>query len=68
MYENLQENETVNVSPENPVNGFVCLKCGIALEEWRELLIGTDGEVSARGEYEFKFCPECGRKVVEHLD
>ncbi len=61
----LYDDETVNISPENSVDGFTCLKCGIALEEWRKLEADNEGNAIVRGEYEFKYCPECGRKVVD---
>ena len=44
---------------------FFCEKCRIYLENWMKCLNYEDGEDTHCCEYEFKFCPECGRKVVE---
>ena len=44
---------------------FFCEKCRIYLENWMKRLCGEDTECTKCQEYQFKFCPECGRKVVE---
>lgn len=47
---------------------FICSKCGIHLEDWR-MLVEEEYDYGytemANYEYEFKFCPNCGRKIVE---
>lgn len=44
---------------------FVCSKCGIELQDWHSVERDMDdGEVSYH-EYTFRFCPNCGRKIVE---
>jgi predicted RNA-binding Zn-ribbon protein involved in translation (DUF1610 family) len=61
----MKENETRNISNFNPADGFICKKCGIRLEDWCQLEEDPDdGEISCH-EYEFKFCPNCGRKIIE---
>ena len=41
---------------------FICKKCGIRI---MRAIYGEDAEDTTYHECEFKFCPECGRKVVE---
>lgn len=44
---------------------FVCSECGIELQDWvRVERDENDGDVTYH-EYEFRFCPNCGRKVIE---
>ena len=44
---------------------FICEKCGIRLEDCVKTVYDEDAEDTTFHEYEFKFCPECGRKIVE---
>ena len=44
---------------------FICEKCGIWLEDCVKVEYDEDTEDTAYQEYEFKFCPRCGRKVEE---
>lgn len=44
---------------------FVCLECGIELQEWLRIERDEDGEETAY-EYAFRFCPNCGNKVENH--
>lgn len=46
------------------VDQFVCSKCGIELQDWNSVERCEDGEVIYH-EYTFRFCPHCGRKIVE---
>lgn len=41
---------------------FLCSKCRIHLTDWFRM----DAKEDDRYEYEFKFCPECGAKIVNH--
>lgn len=41
---------------------FLCSKCGIHLTDWVRMDVKEDD----RYEYEFKFCPNCGAKIVNH--
>lgn len=44
---------------------FVCSACGIELQDWHGVERDMDdGEVSYH-EYTFRFCPHCGRRIVE---
>lgn len=44
---------------------FICKECGIHLEDCVKCVYDEDAEDTTHYEYEFKFCPECGRKIVE---
>lgn len=43
---------------------FVCSECGIELQDWHRVERCEDGEVIFH-EYTFRYCPNCGRKVVD---
>ena len=50
------------------VDQFVCSKCGIELQDWHSVERDMDdGEVSYH-EYAFRFCPHCGRRIVEESE
>lgn len=57
--------EAVTRNLSNISDRFFCEKCRIYLENWMKCLYYEDTEDTKYQEYEFKFCPECGRKVVE---
>lgn len=46
-------------------DAFICDKCGIHLEDFSKVVYDEDAEDTSHFEYKFKFCPECGRRVVE---
>ena len=46
------------------VDQFICSNCGIELQDWNRVERDEDnGDITYR-EYVFKFCPECGAKVI----
>ena len=53
-----------NIGEYNEADQFVCSKCNIWLEDWVE--VGYDKEENdyVGFEYELKYCPNCGRKIV----
>lgn len=59
MNENIYE-ETTNEGDLAYCDDFLCSKCGIHLTDWFRM----DAEEEDRYEYEFKFCPECGAKII----
>lgn len=61
----MKENETRNISQWHPVDGFICEKCGIRLEDWSRIVFDEEDNDKFVYEYEFQFCPNCGRKIVE---
>lgn len=46
-------------------DSFICEKCGIRLEDCTRIIFDEDAEDTTYHEYEFKFCPNCGRRIVE---
>ena len=50
---------TVNLSTFAFCDEFICKNCGIHLAEWVKL------DADDYEEYEFKFCPECGAKIMD---
>jgi predicted RNA-binding Zn-ribbon protein involved in translation (DUF1610 family) len=59
----MKENETRNISEFHPVDGFKCEKCGIDLRDWSRIEFDDSDEFVH--EFEFKFCPNCGKKIIE---
>ena len=57
------ENFTRNMAKVSDT--FICEECGIHLEDCMKTVYDEDTEDTYCHEYEFKFCPECGRKIVE---
>ena len=55
---------TKNLSEIAWCDSFICSKCGLHLEEWVKVEI-TEEYGKERFEYEFEYCPGCGRKIVE---
>ena len=54
-----------NESDNNPVDEFICSECGFMTEDFSEKRVDMDdGEVTYH-EFEFRYCPNCGAKVVE---
>lgn len=47
---------------------FICSNCGIDLVEWSRKVVDEDENDTMYYEYEFKFCPNCGHKVVSRDD
>lgn len=45
---------------------FVCHKCGIHIEDWKQIRIDPDTGEKNIYEYTFKCCPECGAKIISH--
>ena len=45
---------------------FICHKCGIHIEDWRQIKIDPDTGKKEICEYTFKCCPECGAKIIMH--
>lgn len=55
--------EGENITENNPVDEFVCSKCGIILEDWSRVEIDEDDGERTNHEYVFRFCPNCGAKM-----
>lgn len=60
----MENNTCQNVGVYHPVDDFVCSHCGIHLQEWIRYVDDGDSYEIAM-EYEFRYCPNCGREIVE---
>ena len=62
----MKENETKNDGTEYAEQDqFVCHRCGIELQDWHR--VERDpyyGDIYCY-EYTLRYCPNCGRKIVE---
>lgn len=54
-----------NISNCNPVDEFICSKCGLIMRELRRYEIDEDINDENCYEFEFKYCPRYGRRVIE---
>lgn len=54
-----------NASDNNPVDEFICSECGFMTEDFSEKRIDEDDGDVTYHEFEFRYCPNCGAKVVE---
>lgn len=54
-----------NISDYHPVDEFICSKCGLIMRELQRYEIDEDTDDENCYEFEFKYCPRCGRKVIE---
>lgn len=62
----LKEEKTCkNISEMHPVDGFACSECGISLVDYVEERVDEEEYDTTYHEYEIKYCPNCGAKVVE---
>ena len=57
--------QTENMSTIAFCDRFICKNCDIHLENWVKVVIDPDDGEALHYKYEFKFCPECGAKIVE---
>ena len=44
---------------------FVCSNCGIELQDWHQVERSEDDGDITYHEYEFRFCPNCGARIVK---
>ena len=62
----LEEETCTNESEYNLVDGFECSNCGIIIENYNEIEIDEDyPEDRCMKEYAPRYCPNCGRKIVD---
>lgn len=65
----LDEKTCTNESEYNLVDGFECSNCGIIIENYNEIEIDEDdSEDRCMKEYAPRYCPNCGRKIVEEKE
>lgn len=61
----LEERETCkNITKCHPVDEFICSECGLILQDYCKKRLDEDGD-EYFFEFEIKYCPCCGAKVVE---
>lgn len=53
-----------NITGNNPVDEFICSECGFACGGFHRINVDEDGD-EYFVEFEIKYCPTCGAKVVE---
>lgn len=63
----LDEKTCENLSEYNLCDRFKCSNCGIVLEEYQEIKVDEDDDTGDECTYEYtpKYCPNCGRKIVD---
>lgn len=54
-----------NISEQNPVDEFICSECGFMLEDFSEKRVDEDDGDVTYHEFEMKYCPNCGARVVK---
>lgn len=55
-----------NVSEMHPTDGFTCSECGKTIIDFREEIVDEEDCTASWYEYEMKYCPNCGAKVVQN--
>ena len=54
-----------NVTLEHPVDEFICSDCGYVARECHRYVIDEDTGDESFYEFEFRYCPRCGMKVLK---
>ena len=57
-----------NISKFNPVDEFICDKCNLKLSDWLRFELDEETADVSYFEFSFKYCPECGRKIVDESE
>lgn len=61
----LDEKTCTNKSEYDSTEEFKCSKCGFTLVEHQEYAVGEDDGEEYYFAYKPKYCPNCGRKIVD---
>lgn len=61
----LDEKTCKNLSDYNLCNQFECSNCGIVICEYQEVEVDENDGSEFIHEYTPKYCPNCGRKIVD---
>lgn len=61
----IKEETCSNLSEYDSMDEFQCSNCGLTLVEHKEYLVGEDEDEEYYFNYRPKYCPNCGRKIVE---
>lgn len=57
-----------NLTEDNPVDEFICSECGFMIDEFSEKRVDEDDGGVTYHEFEIKYCPSCGAKVIDGED
>lgn len=61
----LDEKTCTNLSELDSIDEFECSNCGIVLSEYQQIEIDEDDGERFFYDYRPKYCPNCGRKIVD---
>lgn len=61
----LEEETCTNLSEYDSTDEFKCSNCGFTLVEHKEYAVGEDDGEEYYFAYKPKYCPNCGRKIVD---
>lgn len=61
----LDEKTCENLSEYNLCDRFECSNCGIVLGDYQEIVKDEDDGYEYSYEYIPKYCPNCGRKIID---
>lgn len=61
----LDEKTCTNESECDSIDEFECSNCGIVLSEYQQIEIDEDDGERYYYDYRPKYCPNCGRKIVD---
>lgn len=61
----LEEETCTNGSNYDSTEEFICSHCGLTLIEYKEYVNGEDDGVGYYFDFKPKYCPNCGRKIVD---
>lgn len=64
----LDEKTCTNLSEFDSIDEFECSNCGIVLSEYQQIEIDEDDGERFFYDYRPKYCPNCGRKIVEEKE
>ena len=61
----LYEKTCTNESEYDSIDEFKCSNCGIVLSEYQQIEVDEDDGERYFYDYRPKYCPNCGRKIVD---
>lgn len=61
----LEEKTCTNESEFDSIDEFECSNCGIILSEYQQIEVDEDDGERFFYDYRPKYCPNCGRKIVD---